>query len=595
MPRLPTASFSRIDGLRLAAIALALVGAHHINSGNGASGSAPEAASGLTRRTVAVAEQLMVSAPHPEAARIGRDILRKGGSAADAAIAIQAVLTLVEPQATGLGGGGFALHWTAGTKMLTSYDGRETAPAAARPDRFLKDGKPLPFQRVARAGISVGTPGLVRLMETLHRRHGRLPWRDVLMPAIELARTGFIVTPRLHRLLTLAGAEAFDPPARRYFFDDRGRAWPVGHRLANPELAGTLDRIAEAGADAFYRGALAEAIVAAVRTTPDLPGDLTVGDFETYGVVERPPLCIDYRRHQVCGMGPPSSGGYAVAEILKLVETQNLPVSSRAGLHHRARHLLGEAQRLAFADRDQYVGDPRDVAEPRALLSVTYLDERRRAIDPYRRMPRAEAGQLAPVRGAFLWGDDATIEAAGTSHVSIIDAAGNAIAFTSTIERAFGARIMVGGFLLNNELTDFSWRPRDTTGRPAANAVGPGKRPRSSMAPTMVFGPDGSLAHVLGSTGGSAIISYVSQALVALIDGELDPQAAAALPQMVSRTGPVELEDDGRAAWAALRLVRYGHSFKIGAQTSGTHIVSRRNGRLEGGADPRKEGVALGD
>jgi gamma-glutamyltranspeptidase/glutathione hydrolase len=210
-------------------------------------------------------------------------------------------------------------------------------------------------------------------------------------------------------------------------------------------------------------------------------------------------------------------------------------------------------------------------------------------------MLRVEAGQLPQVRGAFLWGDDATIEAAGTSHVSIIDAAGNAIAFTSTIERAFGARIMVGGFLLNNELTDFSWRPRDATGRPAANAVGPGKRPRSSMAPTIVFGPDGSLAHVLGSTGGSAIISYVSQALVALIDGELDPQAAAALPHMVSRTGPVELEDDGRAAWAALRLVRYGHGFKISAQTSGTHIVSRRNGRLEGGADPRKEGVALGD
>ncbi len=568
---------------------------------------APEAATGHAQKPLAHARSYMVSAANPLAVEAGTQMLQEGGSAVDAAIAVQLVLNLVEPQSSGIGGGAFLLHWDAAAKQLKTYDGRETAPAAARPDRFLRHGQPMPFDEAVHSGLSIGVPGLVRLLEEAHRQHGKLPWPRLFAPAISLAENGFPVSPRLNLLLTWMGAENFGPAARQLFFDEHGGARPAGFKLTNPAFADTLRQIAEAGSRAFYSGPVADAIVAAAAGAPNFPGDVTVSDLAGYTTKERPPVCIDYRRYRVCGMGPPSSGGIAVAQTLKLLEPFDLGRGPEAALNPRAMHLIAEAEKLAFADRNRYLADPEFVKVPDTLLDPAYLEERRKLIDPSSAMPRPGPG-LPPGAERQAFGTDATRESVGTSHISIVDSAGNAVSMTTTIESAFGSRVLAAGFLLNNELTDFSFRPRDAEGRPVANAVASGKRPRSSMAPTIVFDEDGRLKAVLGSPGGSRIILYVVKALVALIDWDMDAQAAAALVNFGSRGDAFEIEYDPATDWRALirpwlstpslwqamRLRPFGHDIAPDLLTSGLHIVVVGQDGLEGGADPRREGMASG-
>ena len=538
----------------------------------------------------------MVSAANPLAVEAGLQMLRAGGSAADAAIAVQLVLNLVEPQSSGLGGGAFVLHWDAAAKQLKSYDGRETAPASAKPDRFLVNNRPMKFGDAIFGGASVGVPGTLRLLEDLHRAHGRLAWAQLFEPAIRLAEEGFRVSSRLHWLLRWYGADSFAPRPRRYFFDQTGSARPAGYLLRNPEFAATLRAIAARGAGAFYEGPIAQAIVEAVATAPNHQGDITLADLAGYKTKARDPLCVTYRANRICGMGPPSSGGIAVAQALKLVEGFDLGQGPADALNTRAMHLIAEAEKLAFADRDHYVGDPDFVQVPVGLLNAGYLTARRTLIDPLAAMGRPSPG-TPPQLSGLMPGADATLEMEGTSHLSIVDGNRNVLAMTTTIEAGFGSRLWAAGFLLNNEMTDFAFRPQDSAGRPLANAIGPGKRPRSSMAPTIVFDEEGRPWAALGSPGGSRIILYVVKTLVALIDWKMDAQQAASLMNFGSRGGAFEIEIDQRAAlWHALKMKPYGHTISADLLNSGTHvIVLRRDGRLEGGADPRREGVARGD
>ena len=556
--------------------------------------SAPETATGVAAKLLAVAKQHMVSAANPYAAEAGLEVLRAGGSAVDAAIAVQLVLNLVEPQSSGIGGGAFLLHWDAATSSLKAYDGRETAPASAGPDRFLVDGKPMPFIKAARSGLSVGVPGLVRLLATVHRTHGRLPWEQLFEPAIHLAENGFDVSPRLHFMLRWQGAESFVSAARHYFFTRTGNAWPIGHVLKNPEFAATLRRIAAEGADGFYQGPTAAAIVDAVTDAPSAPGGMTLQDLANYEIKEREPLCITYRERTICSIGSPSSGGTTVAQTLKLLEPFDLGQGPDAAMTTRALHLISEAEKLAFADRNRYIADPAFVDIPHGLLDPGYLDERRALIEPLSAMRRPNPGQ-PPGLGKQSFGLDATRENVGTSHISIVDRDGNAVSMTTTIEGAFGSHIWAAGFLLNNELTDFSFRPADAQGRPIANRVEAGKRPRSSMAPTIVFNKDGEVEAVLGSPGGSRIILYVVKSLIALIDWGMDAQQAADLLNFGNRGGAFEIELDGDAVWTALKLRSLGHRIAPALMNSGVHIIVNHDGQLQGGADARREGMALGD
>jgi gamma-glutamyltranspeptidase / glutathione hydrolase len=584
----------RIVGVAAVAL-IALVGAAQTQ---GALQPQPEAATtwGWSARAAVTAKSHMVAAANPHAVEAGLEMLREGGSAADAAIAVQLVLNLVEPQSSGIGGGGFVLYWNAATKKLETYDGRETAPAAAKPDRFMTGARPMQLGAAIFGGASVGVPGTVRLLEAVHKAHGRLPWARLFQPAIRLAEQGFRVSPRLNLLLRWYGAQRFAPQARNYFFDVTGSARPIGQLLKNPELAATLRAIAEKGAGAFYEGAIAQAIVDAVRGAPNHQGDITLADLAGYRVKARDPVCFAYRGNRVCSMGPPSSGALAVGQVLKLVEAYDLGKGPADAMNGPALHLLAEAEKLAFADRDRYVGDPDFVSVPIGLLDPGYLAGRRALINPAAAMEKASAG-TPPQIGSLMPGADETVEQDGTSHISIVDRQGNAIAMTTTIESGFGSRLWAGGFLLNNQMTDFAFRPQDGAGRALANAVAPGKRPRSSMAPTIVFDAAGKPWAVLGSPGGSHIILYVVKALVALIDWRLDAQQAVSLMNFGSRGGQLEMEIDHRSAlWHALKMKPYGHSIRADLLNSGTHaIVVRGDGKLEGGADPRREGVARGD
>jgi gamma-glutamyltranspeptidase/glutathione hydrolase len=492
----------------------------------------------------------MVAAAHPQAVDAGYQVLKRGGSAVDAAVAVQMVLGLVEPESSGIGGGAFLLHWNEKDKKLRSYDGRETAPAAGRPELFLDNqNKPLRFQEAVESGRSVGVPGVLRMLELAHKRHGRLAWAELFEPAIALAERGSEPSPRLAALMQ---RERFQVP------------------LKNPEYAAVLREIAREGADAFYRGALTADMVRAVRSHAK-PGALTAQDYADYRAVEREPVCGTYRAWRICSMAPPSSGGVAVLQILGILERTDFaraPPQSAAAVHYFA-----EAGRLAYADRAKYLGDPDFVSVPvSSLLKPSYLSRRARLIGE-------NSMRLAPA------GDP---EAFGTSHVSIVDAQGDAVAMTTTIEASFGSRILVRGFLLNNQLTDFDFTP----GSP--NQAGPGKRPRSSMAPTMVFSGE-RLDMVLGSPGGPNIINYVAKALVGALDWKLDLQSAVALPNFGSRNGPTLLEKD--SAYEALRgdLERRGHPVESAVLTSGLHGIERVPGGWRGAADPRREGVARGD
>jgi gamma-glutamyltranspeptidase / glutathione hydrolase len=550
--------------------------------------AAPEASTRASDRPEAPIRTQMVVAAHPLAARAARQMLRDGGTAIDALVAAQMVLNLVEPQSSGIGGGGFLLYWDATEKRLTTYDGRETAPAAAGPDRFLRDdGSPIRWPDAVGTGRSIGVPGIVPMLEMAHQAHGGLEWEKLFAPAINLAANGFGVSPRLNMLLTSMGADAFNEEGRDYFFDGDGEAHALGEVLRNPALAISFKQLAENGAAALSHGPIAKGIVTAARE----PGvaTLTLDDLRDYTAIVRPPVCAPYRGFSICGMGPPSSGGLTVAATLTMLADRDLGDAPNAA----ALHLILEAEKLAYADRGRYMADSDYVAVPAGLLDPGYLAGRAQAIDPAQTMGRAEPG-VPPGLGAVP-GRDASNENPGTSQISIVDKFGNAASLTTTIESAFGSRRMVGGFLLNNELTDFSFAPVDNLGRPVANRVEGGKRPRSSMAPTMVFDADGNLWAVLGSPGGSRIILYVVKALVAMIDWGMDPQEAAALGTFGSRNGPAELERGEDMDAFATDLAALGHEIAHPSMTSGLHIIRVTPDTLLGGADPRREGIFIGD
>lgn len=552
----------------------------------------PERSSGWEKKTLLVAQRQAVATANPYASEAGIEVLRKGGSAVDAAIAGALVLGLVEPQSSGIGGGGLLVFYDARTRAVRTYDGRETAPMAATPDLFLaQEGRPLQFHQAVVGGRSVGTPSALRLFELAHKQHGRLPWAELFQPAIKLAEGGFKVGRRLNRLLGAEKNLIKDPEAAAYFYEADGRPRAVGSVLKNPGYAGVLRAVAEQGADAFYKGAIAEDIVRKVNGHPTNPGRLTLDDLSRYRAVERPPLCGSFRVYKVCGMGPPTSGGVSVLQILKLLELAE-PVAVPQAQPY-ATHLLADAGNLAFADRNRYLADPDFQPQPVAgLLDEGYLRGRASLLSKERSLGIAEAG--TPPGAVARLGDDALSERPATSHLSVVDAEGNGVALTVTIEDAFGSRQLVRGFLLNNELTDFSMAPSEG-GRPVANRVEPGKRPRSSMAPTLVFDPDGGLHLIIGSPGGSAIINYVASRIVAILDWKLDVQAALDLPNVGGRNAPVDLEKGTAAEAYKQPLEAMGHKTRVVDLTSGLSAIQRVRGRIEAGVDPRKEGVALGD
>lgn len=552
---------------------------------------APEAATGRSIRTLGTAQRFMVAAANPLAAAAGRDILRAGGSAADAAIATQLVLNLVEPQSSGIGGGAFFVYWDETARKVTTLDGRETAPAAAKPDRFMKDGKPMRFVDAVIGGRSVGVPGTLKLLEEVHRRWGKLPWADVVAPALKLAEEGFAISPRLNGLLAGEPNLPKNALAAAYFYEPDGKPKAVGTILKNPAFAATLRAIAAQGAKAFYEGAIAEDIVATVAGHPTNPGDMTLSDLAAYKVEEREPVCGSYRIWRLCGMGPPSSGAVAIQQILGVLEEQDL---RRIGPGAEAAHWFSEAGRLAFADRALYLADPAFISVPvRGLIDRDYIRSRASLVSPERSMGKARAGDPPNKRAQLLAPSDGIEN--GTSHISVVDADGNAVAMTTTIEDGFGSRLMTkGGFLLNNELTDFNFAPEED-GKPVANRVEPGKRPRSSMAPTLVFDAFGRLYAVTGSPGGSQIIGYVAKTLVALLDWKMDPQQAVDFGNFGSRNGPTELERGTEAeAWKAA-LEAKGHEVRLLEMTSGTQAIVKTPEGFLGGADGRREGVAIGD
>jgi gamma-glutamyltranspeptidase/glutathione hydrolase len=551
---------------------------------------APEHPSGRVDKAPVHARHWMVAAANPLAVDAGDRILAQGGSAVDAAIAVQLVLGLVEPQSSGIGGGGFMLVHDARSQRLIAYDGRETAPAAATPDRFLKNGRPLEFYDAVIGGKSVGVPGVVRLLEVTHRRHGRIAWARLFEPAIALAERGFPMSPRLHEL---AGLERYitQPRLRAYLYDASGKVLPVGTVLRNAAYAKTLRAIARDGARAFYEGDIARDIVETVTRHPWNPGDMTVRDLAAYEVVVREPVCGGYRVYRVCGFPLPSSGGIAVLQMLKILERFDLASLEPASFF--AVHFVSEAGRLAFADRAVYAADPAFYTPPEGLLDDAYLRERASLIRPDATLRFATPGtpprSREPRKAA-----DASLELPSTSHVSIVDRYGNAVAMTTSIEDQFGSRLMTaGGFLLNNELTDFSFVP-EVDGAPVANRVQGGKRPRSSMAPTIAYDARGRVAIVTGSPGGSAIINYVAKSLVAIIDWDLDPQSAAALPNFGSRNGPTELEAGTEVASLASKLRAIGADVAVLPMTSGLHTIVRTRDGWVGGADPRREGAVRG-
>ena len=543
-------------------------------------------------RKAATAERQMVAAANPIAAAIGRDILRRGGSAVDAAIAVQIALTLVEPQSSGIGGGAFLLHYDADDDKVTSYDGRETAPAAARGDLFLtSEGKPKPRDQMRFGGLPVGVPGVLSMMEIAHRDHGLLPWAALFEPTIALAERGFEISQRLYNSIARDRTLRNFPAARAYFYDAAGAPLAVGTRLRNPALAAVLRQIANDGVDAFYAGQVARDIVAAIRGAAN-PGLMTEADLAGYQAKERPAVCGPYRLYKLCGMGPPSSGGIAVLQILSLVQRFDMGLVEPLSLD--AVHLIAEAERLAYADRLVHLADSDFVPVPvEGLINRNYLNARSALISRDRSMGLAKAGTPPSQRTALPEPLDET-EHPSTSHFTIIDDEGNAVAMTTSVGYAFGSRIFVHGFFLNNQLTDFSILPTNGAS-PVANRVDGGKRPRSSMSPTLVFDADGKLLLTMGTPGGVDIIGFVALSLIAVLDWKLDVQQAINLPHFLNRNGATALEKDTRIVELSRALAAKGHEITTESMTSGLQGLQIKDGKILGGADPRREGVALGD
>lgn len=542
-----------------------------------------------------VPPQYMVSAANPKATEAGLDILRRGGNAVDAAIAVQLVLNLVEPQSSGIGGGGFMLFYDASTREILSYDGRESAPTGVTPDIFLTpEGEPMKFFDAVLGGRSVGTPGTVAMLAQVHKNHGEMPWSELFEPAIKLAQDGFAVGYRLASMLVGRHADRLKTFAktREYYFPG-GSPLTAGDIRTNYAFAETLIEIAQHGPEAFYRGAIAEDIVETILNASHRSGELTLSDLSKYQAIRRPPICLSYRNYRICGMGPPSSGALTVGQILGLLEYYDLK-SLGAG-NPISWHLIAEASKLAFADRNRYMADSDFVEVPtEGLFDPTYLANRSRLIKLDSVLDTPVTHGLPPGSPAVSYAADFDVSRSGTSHLSIVDSEGNAVSMTGSIEGPFGSYLMVRGFHLNNELTDFSFVP-EKDGMQVANRVEPGKRPRSSMAPTLVFNLDGSLRLVVGSPGGSQIIGYLVKTLIAVLDWDMDIQTAIDLGNVVNRNGTTDLEEGTTAQILQSHLDSLGHQTRVLSLTSGLHGIEIVNGVMRGGADPRREGIALGE
>lgn len=566
---------------------------------------APEAASGFQTKPGWSVERQAVAAANPLATAAGYEILKAGGNALDAAIGVQMVLTLVEPQSSGIGGGAYLLYWNG--ERVIAFDGREVAPEAVDENLFLDvDGKPMGFLQAVEGGRSVAVPGVVKMLELAHREHGQLPWKELFSRAIALAEDGFEVSPRLHALLARDPLLRRNPQAARFYYQPDGTPLPVGHRLRNPALAALLREIAEHGSSAFYEGRNAAALISQVRNHPTNPGRLALSDLQSYQPRQVEPMCTLWQqRYRVCGFPPPSSGHITQMQILGILEQLSpLPPLEQGLPSADFLHRYTEAARLAYADRAKYLADPDFVPPPagdwNSLLAPDYLKERARLIGP-RRMEEAPPGKPGPLTVSYAM--QAEQPEYGTSHISVVDAYGNALAMTASIEQAFGSRLLndggsglPGGYLLNNELTDFSFAPEDDTGRPVANRVEAGKRPRSSMNPTLLFDArNNQLLASMGSPGGAAIIHFTSKTLLGMYSWGLNAQEAINLPNFGQFGGPVVLES-GRFPSATLRaLEARGHRINERDLTSGLQVIQRNDGGWFGGADPRREGIVMGD
>jgi len=531
----------------------------------------------------------MVSAADPRAAEAGAEMLRQGGSAADAAFAVLLALNVVEPQSSGIGGGGL-LVYQGGKGKVTTYDGRETAPAAASPQWFAANGQYLAMGQVVPGGLSVGVPGNVAMMALAHRQHGKLPWKTVFAPAIRLAREGFTLSPRLHQFLANASRTgAHSAAGRALFYDAEGKPLPAGTLVRNPDFAQLLERIARQGPRAFYRGAQAQRIAQAVSRASHRPAPMQASDLAAYRAKERAPLCGSYRQHRICVMGPPSSGATSVLGMLAMLERFDLPALGKDSL--TSWHLFAEAQRLAFADRDRYLADADFVEVPVAgLLAPDYLAARARLIAPDRAMATVEAGRPAGAKVALV--DAPANEVPSTSHLAVIDRQGRAASLTSTIEGPFGSGIVVSGMYLNNELTDFAMVP-EKEGRLVANRVEAGKRPLSSMSPTLVYAPNGSLRMAVGAAGGRTIPVQVTKAILGVIDWGLTAQQAIALPLVFAAGANTLVVEQGTAMEARAPEFRaLGHAeVRPGTLPLKANAVEVVGGVLVGAADPRSEGA----
>ncbi len=555
---------------------------------------APESTiSSNSNRKAVQAPHWMVSAANPLAVEAGANVLRRGGNAIDAMVAVQTMLGLVEPQSSGLGGGAFLVYYDARRDKLTTLDGRETAPMAATPTLFqTEDGEPMKFYDAVVGGRSVGTPGTPALMKTAHEKWGQLEWPTLLAPAIERAEIGFNVSSRLAGLIAEDGENLTrDETAKNYFFDADGTPLREGALLKNPDYARTLKTLAQNGTDGFYFGPIANDIIAKVQGATWNPGVLSLKDLANYTIKERDPVCVDYRGYEVCGMGPPSSGALTVGQILGLIEPFDI-----AGFGPKSAEswrLIGDASRLAFADRGRYMADIDYVPMPlTGLLDENYLAERSRLLHRGDALSDIEPGHPA-FSHAMRLADDVAIEFPSTSHFSIVDAMGNVVSMTTTIENGFGSRLMVRGFMLNNELTDFSFKTH-SDGVPIANRLEPGKRPRSSMAPTIVM-QAGKPVIAAGSPGGSRIIGYVAQSLIAMIDWGMDPQQAINMPHLVNRFGTFDVEAGTTAEMLEPHLQQRGFKTSIRDLNSGLHIIKITDQGLIGGADSRREGIVIGE
>ena len=558
----------------------------------------PESATGSTTKAPVFARSFMVSAANPYAAQAGYDVLKDGGSATDALIATQLVLNLVEPQSSGIGGGGFMIHWDARRNHLTTFDGRETSPASTPDDIFVpyaaQDGQPSRFSDAAQGGKSTGTPSLAQMFEMAHDKNGQLRWSRLFQPAIRLAEDGFIVSPRLATLIDRDQARLKrHPSTAAYFFRDDGTPLQSGDLLRNQAFAETLKLVAERGADAFRSGPIVDAVVEAVTNDdPDFKGYLSHQDFLDYAPLERDPVCGSYRTYKICGMGPPSSGGLTVIQILGLLE--HVDLSGLGANTPESVHVFLEAMRLAFADREIYIADPDFGPTPgKGLIDQAYLTARAQLIDPMRALKSVSPGN-PPWRTPRPLAPDLTPKPPGTTHISVVDDDGNIAAATNTIMAVFGNRVMAAGFMLNNEQTSFSFVP-ERNGLPVANRIEPGKRPLSAMAPTIVFNADGEPVLVIGSPGGQAIIAYVALAIIGVLDWGLNVQEAIELPHAPLFFGRLAVERGTILERLAPDLEAMGHNVRVADLNSGLHGIMITDSGLIGGADPRREGIALGD